>query len=178
DVRIAELQVASHAWSGLGSLGVPICIRATPAHRDNVDHILTSLPETGFIIDHLGLPEPGETRETIARLTELARFDNCMLKIARLQRAWALGPPHEDTGPILSAALDLFGASRLIWGSDYPAVRADGEYEQAIAAIRTLPFLDGDPLNRVMAGNARDWWSLPDRRLERDDASRDRQSVR
>src|SRR5262249_25927528 len=59
DVRIAELQVASHAWSGLGSLGVPICIRATPAHRDNVDHILTSLPETGFIIDHLGLPEPG-----------------------------------------------------------------------------------------------------------------------
>jgi L-fuconolactonase len=161
DLRTAERQAGAGTWSELGSLGVPICLRATPRHQAQIKRIVARLPDTQFVVDHLGLPEPGETR-AIGRLSELARFDNCMLKIAGVWRASTLDPPYQDTWPILSAALSLFGASRLMWGSDYPSVRPDRGYPDAIAAIRTLPFLDGDDLDTVMAGTARRCWELPD----------------
>lgn len=161
DLPAAERQAGAGTWSQLGSVGVPICLRATPRHQALVKRIVAGLPDTQFVVDHLGLPEPGETR-AIERLAELARFDNCMLKIAGVWRASALDPPYQDTWPMLSAALDLFGASRLMWGSDYPAVRPDRGYRDAIAAIRTLPFLEAEDLDRVMAGTARRCWQLPD----------------
>lgn len=161
DLTVAERQAGARTWPELGSLGVPICLRATPLHQAHAKRIVAGLPDTQFVIDHLGLPEPGETR-AIGRLGELARLDNCMLKVAGVWRASALEPPYEDTWPILAAAHDLFGAARLMWGSDYPAVSADRGYRDAIAAIRTLPFMDEDDLDRVMAGTARRCWNLPD----------------
>lgn len=161
DRSTAERQAAAGTWPHLGALGVPICLRATPSHQAQVKQIAADVPDTQLVIDHLGLPEPGETR-AIVRLGELARLDNCMLKIAGVWRASTLDSPYQDTWPILSAALDLFGASRLMWGSDYPAVRPDRGYPNAIAAIRTLPFMDADGLDRVMAGTARRCWRLPE----------------
>jgi L-fuconolactonase len=161
DLSTAERQAGAATWSQLGSLGVPICLRAIPGHQAQVKRIVAGLPETQFVVDHLGLPEPGETG-AIERLGELARFDNCMLKIAGVWRASALDPPYRDTWPTLSAALELFGPSRLVWGSDYPAVRPDRGYGDAIAAMRALPFMSAEDLEMVMAGTARRCWLLPD----------------
>lgn len=161
DVSTAERQAAARTWSALGALGVPICIRATPLHQAQVKRIVGGGHDTQFVIDHLGLPEPGDAR-AIERLGELARLDNCMLKIAGIWRASALDTPHQDVWPILSAALELFGASRLVWGSDYPALHAGRGYADAIAAVRSLPFMGPDDRGRVMAGTARVCWSLPD----------------
>jgi predicted TIM-barrel fold metal-dependent hydrolase len=87
-----------------------------------------------------------------------------MLKVAGVWRASALDPPYQDVWPILSAALDLFGASRLMWGSDYPAPDGDRGYPDAIAAIRSLPFIDPDDRDKVMAATARVCWNLPEKR--------------
>src|SRR5215469_7406007 len=40
DVSTAERQAAARTWSELGAFGVPICIRATPAHQAQVKHIV------------------------------------------------------------------------------------------------------------------------------------------
>lgn len=159
DHDIAERQAAAETWSPLCALGVPICVRATPAHQGQVTRIVARHPDTRFVVDHLGLPEPGAEAEAIERLTELARFDNCLLKVAGIWRASAVGPPFEDARPVLAAAFDLFGSSRLVWGSDYPAA----QYPDEIDAIRGLSFLGADDLARVMGGTARSCWNLPDR---------------
>jgi L-fuconolactonase len=166
DLGIAEQQARAETWMQLSSLGVPICLRATPAHQAQVTRIVAALPDTRFVVDHLGLPESGTANEAVERLSELARFDNCLLKLAGIWRASAVAPPYEDAWPILSAALDLFGASRLVWGSDYPAVRPDRGYLEAIDAIRSLPFVDAEDLARVMGGTARSCWNLPERTPE------------
>lgn len=163
DLRIAEQQAAADTWSQLGALGVPICIRATPEHQDQVERIVAGHSDTQFVVDHLGLPEPGTATEAIGRLSALARFDNCLLKLAGVWRASAFEPPFQDAWPILSSAFDNFGSSRLVWGSDYPAVRPDGGYREAIDVIRLLPFVDADDLDKVMAGTARSCWNLPER---------------
>jgi L-fuconolactonase len=166
DLDIAERQAAAETWLPLCALGVPICLRATPAHQAHVIRIMARHPETRFVVDHLGLPEPGTATESIKRLSELARFDNCLLKVAGVWRASALGPPFEDVWPILAAAFDLFGSSRLMWGSDYPAARPGEGYQEEIDAIRGLSFLKANDLARVMADTARSCWKVPDRTPE------------
>lgn len=159
DLDIAERQATAGTWPSLSAVGVPISIRATPAHQKQVVRILARHPDTRFVVDHLGLPEPSAGNEAIERLGELARFDNCLLKVAGVWRASALGTPFEDARPILEAAFDLFGSSRLVWGSDYPA----SDYLAEIEAIRGRSFLSADDLARVMGGTARSCWNLPDR---------------
>src|SRR5207237_6939996 len=124
DVHAARRQAEAQTWNLLGSLGVPICLRATPDHRTLVTRILGRHPDVRFVVDHLGLPERGETGPAITRLTEVAQFDNCLLKVAGLWRLSALCSPYEDTWPILAAALDAFTSERLVWGSDFPAAAA------------------------------------------------------
>jgi L-fuconolactonase len=162
DLGIAERQTEAETWRQLAALGVPICLRSTPSHQEHVKRIVARHPDTQFVVDHLVLPEPGSGNEAVERFRELARFDNCLLKLAGVWRASAVGPPFEDAWPILSAALELFGSSRLVWGSDYPAVHPDDGYPAAIAAMQALPFLNGDDLARVMADTARAVWNLPD----------------
>ena len=56
------------------------------------------------------------------------------LKVAGLPRVSGSAPPHRDAWPLVEAALRAFGASRLLWGSDFPAVDPDTGYEGAVRA--------------------------------------------
>jgi predicted TIM-barrel fold metal-dependent hydrolase len=163
DLREARRQAEAESWRQLGSLDVPICLRATPAHHGLAARIVERHPGTLFVIDHLGLPERGHTEPAITRLEALASFDNCILKIAGLAGASALGSPYRDTWPILAAAHQLFGASRLVWGSDYPAAAPGTGYPDAVDAMRALPFLTDPERDTVMHGTACDLWGPFDR---------------
>ena len=163
DLRQARRQADAGSWALLGSLGVPICLRATPAHHGLATRIVERQPSTRFMIDHLGLPEPGQTERTIERLGALAGFDNCILKIAGLAGASTGRSPYRDTWPMLAAAHELFGASRLVWGSDYPAAAPGAGYPDAVAAMQALPFLSDLERDTVMHGTACDLWGPFDR---------------
>jgi predicted TIM-barrel fold metal-dependent hydrolase len=163
DLRQARRQAEAESWRLLGSLGVPICLRATPAHHVLATRIVERHPSTRFVIDHLGLPEPGQTEQTIARLGDLAGLDNCLLKIAGLAGASNRSSPYRDTWTILAAAHELFGASRLVWGSDYPAAAPGSGYPDAVAAMRAVPFLSDVERDTVMHGTANDLWGPFDR---------------
>jgi L-fuconolactonase len=160
DLRQAERQAGARSWGRIGSTNVPILLRATPAHQPLVTSILAANRETAFVIDHLGLPDLSETGQTIVRLTELARFENCWLKIAGLARLSAFAFPYRDTWPVVSAALQLFGSERLVWGSDFPPADPLTGYSDAIAAMQAMPFLAAVQRNRVMRGTASELWSL------------------
>lgn len=158
--RAAALAAAS-GWSALETADIPICLRATPAHQVLVRRILAAHPSLRVVVDHVGLPELGQPDEAMARLAELAAFDNCLLKIAGLARFSALASPYADTWPVVRAGLQLFGASRLVWGSDYPAAEASSGYPSAINAIEAMPFLTSDDRHRLTWRTARELWGVP-----------------
>ena len=58
-----------------------------------VKEILTRHHRLRIVVDHLGMPERGDVTEAITRLTELARFEQCLLKVAGLAR---LSAPEES----------------------------------------------------------------------------------
>jgi predicted TIM-barrel fold metal-dependent hydrolase len=160
DMAYAERQATADAWDILATLNVPIAVRATPVHHQLVLGILERSRTLPVIVDHLGLPEPGALAQAENRLAALARFDQCRLKVAGVGSLSRSGPPYRDMWPLIEAALRSFGASRLVWGSDYPTGGLEG-YKDAVEAMDSMPFLSAANRVRVMAGTALELWGAP-----------------
>jgi predicted TIM-barrel fold metal-dependent hydrolase len=136
DPERAAHQARGAGWARLETLGVPICVRATPMHRELVTMIVARNRGMRIVIDHLGLPNPRRPREAADVLTQLAGFDH------------------------LRAALKAFGPSRLAWGSDFPDGGSE-QYGAAIRAIESMPFLSAAARTQLMTQTSHDLWGSP-----------------
>ena len=88
---------------------------------------------------------------------DLARFPNAYVKIHGLgefsQRAMPPTEPFpfvEPIAPLIEMAYEAFGASRMMWGSDYPPVSMREGYGNA------LPLHDGAPGGQERGGAGAD----------------------
>jgi predicted TIM-barrel fold metal-dependent hydrolase len=105
--------------------------------------LVQALPDLQIVIEHLGgenAPEPNSGRsEHRRRIFELARFSNVCIKIHGLGEFCRRRLPVAGTfpfelpiPPLLEAAHQAFGASRMMWGSDYPPVSAREGYQNSL----------------------------------------------
>ena len=105
--------------------------------------------------------------------SSLSRARQVHVKLSALFRASGVAPPFADLAPRLAALLRSYGASRLLWGSDFPFVLPGGfplpdgvtqtparmSYAQAakVPAAWSLPeeaSWDAEALGALMGGNA------------------------
>jgi L-fucono-1,5-lactonase len=163
DTEEAAAQTAQDVWARLEVLGVPVCVRATPAHHGLVLGILTRFPRLSLVVDHLELPDPGGLGGAIGRLAELAGYERCALKIAGLARLSRSRSPYRDLWPIVEAAFELFGPSRLLWGSDFPGADSRYSYVDEFDAIQAMPFISPDDRRIVASETSRRLWGEPAR---------------
>jgi L-fuconolactonase len=105
--------------------------------------LVQALPTLQIVVEHLGddgAPEPGPgLSEPRRRVFDLARFPNVHMKIHGLgefcrRRLPVVDPfPFErPIPPLLELAYQKFGASRMMWGSDYPPVSAREGYANSL----------------------------------------------
>jgi L-fuconolactonase len=126
-----------------------------PRHQALVLALLSAYPQLPIVIDHLGLPERHESTDTIAdRMAALARHDNCHLKVAGMAGLSHRPAPHDDVWPLLRICLQRFGASRLLWGSDFPSSVASSDYAAEFHAMNRLPFLSPGDRELLMGQTA------------------------
>jgi predicted TIM-barrel fold metal-dependent hydrolase len=117
-----------------------------------IDAMLRAFPELTAVIDHLGI----DGVKTLAwhDIAILAIRPNCYVKFTPvLFRQCTM--EGVDAGEIMRRLADLFGAARLIWGSDYPASREpDWPYGRALDVARSI--LSGFPTleRELMLGGA------------------------
>jgi L-fuconolactonase len=163
NVTRAAIQASAPSWRELVTLDVPICLRVMPEHHHLAISLLRAYPTAPFVIDHLGLPEQPGSPEAAARLAELARLANCYLKLAGLARLRGEAEPPEAVWPLARAALDHFGASRLVWGSDFPGADQRHALDKAVADLAALPFLRTADRQAIMGRTATQLWNLPER---------------
>lgn len=161
DVARARTQARGSGWTEFDALEVPICVRAETCHHELVTGILADHPQLRVVVDHLGLPDPRRPTQTKIHLAELARFQNCWLKIAGLARLSKLAPPYRDLWTVIREALQRFGASRLVWGSDFPVVDPEIGYVASIEAIESMSFMTGAERDKMMSGTSRELWGVP-----------------
>jgi predicted TIM-barrel fold metal-dependent hydrolase len=74
-----------------------------------------------FVIDHMGrVPtKDGLAQEPFKILLNVARMENCWVKICGAERISSQGPPFTDAVPFAQAILEV-APDRALWGTDWP----------------------------------------------------------
>lgn len=94
---------------------------AWPCHLAATAHLAAALPSLSVVLDHLGKPppEPELWQRWRTELAQVAACANTVAKVSGLAvpgRAFSVDSVRRSW----DAALELFGPSRLMWGSDWP----------------------------------------------------------
>jgi L-fuconolactonase len=103
--------------------------------------IVRSEPGIRFVIDHLAKPEMGShlLEPWTTLLASLAALPNTWCKLSGLvtEADWAAWTV-DDLRPYADRALDAFGPSRLIYGSDWPVCLLASSYATVFHTARAL----------------------------------------
>lgn len=104
------------------SLALPVCVSLRMPGLPALMALIKRFPKTRFIVDHMIEPPVAEGPPYMGSqfLFDMAQYDNIYLKVTTQNiRAFRTGKGTPETFfPLLVAK---FGASRIAWGSNYPA---------------------------------------------------------
>lgn len=109
------------AWELLGELGLTMCIQTGPVGLPAVTALARRFPNVPIILDHLGRPDvtDGPPYAAAASLFELAPIENIFMKLTpRIMGDSIKGAATPETW--FPKLIEVFGAKRLAWGSNYP----------------------------------------------------------
>jgi len=128
-------------------------------HLPNVVKFVDSLPcDARLVLDHLGKPRDFASWKRL--VCELAKRENVYCKLSGLVTE-TRDSRCEALLPYLDAALEAFGSSRLMFGSDWPVVTAHMEYGDWKGVVESfVSRLSQSEHESVMGGNARRFYKL------------------
>ena len=133
-------------------------------HLRHVKTVAESCPELSLVVDHMAKPPiaSGEISEWLRELKAVAMFPNVYCKLSGLvteanHSAWEL----DDLRPFVESALELFGPTRLLFGSDYPVCLLAASYDRVLDSFRELlKELNDDECSRIFSKNAVEFYRL------------------
>jgi predicted TIM-barrel fold metal-dependent hydrolase len=110
------------AWECAGELGIPVCMQMTVKAIPQLIRLLERFPKVRVILDHLAKPtlSDGPPYTGATDVFRLADYKNLYLKLTprTVAEAHKGKATHANFFPLL---VSKFGASRIAWGSNYPA---------------------------------------------------------
>jgi L-fuconolactonase len=135
------------AWEHAAKAGIPVCVQLRAAGLPQLAAVLERFPRVRVILDHMARPriDDGPPYAAAGTLFSLARYRNLYLKLTthnvRESRAGKGAP-----GSFFARVVEEFGASRIAWGSNFPASEGGlpGLLAEAHAALAALPNRDRD----------------------------------
>ncbi len=124
-------------------------------------------PRQRFVLDHLGKPDirGGAFDDWRRQLESLAAMPNVWCKLSGLvtEADWRSWTAAQLT-PYIDAALDTFGPSRVMIGSDWPVCLVAAAYRDTIAIITdAIAEYSADERAQILGGNAKGFWHLESR---------------
>ena len=133
-----------------------------------------AFPRQPFVLDHLGKPDIRGNGFSAWRrhFDALAALPNVTCKLSGLvtEADWTGWTPGQ-LRPYLDAALEAFGPSRLMMGSDWPVCLLAARYDDVVALVRdALAEYSKDEQEQVLGGTARRFFRLRKLQYEKDPA--------
>jgi len=109
-----------------------------PMHLPRIATLARRFPDLRIVVDHGAKPDiaQGQWQDWADGLERLAQSSQVVCKLSGLWNEAAAQAPVRALQPYASHLLALFGASRVMWGSDWPVLERAGAYAQWHAAAR------------------------------------------
>jgi L-fuconolactonase len=126
----------------LAAFDVPFEVVAVfPDHLRHVPTLAERVPGLRLVIDHLAKPpiREGLWEPWAEQLAQAAAYPQVYAKVSGLNTAadWATWSA-QDLKPYVDHAVQVFGADRLMFGSDWPVLTLAGTYAAVWAATRAV----------------------------------------
>lgn len=143
----------------LAAAGAAFDILTFPRHLPFVLRMLDAAPDLRAVVDHLSKPPvaSGRLEGWAGDMARIAAHPGVFCKVSGLvtearHQDWAPG----DLAPYVRHVLDVFGADRLMFGSDWPVCLLAASYAEVMNAARGIldPLLDAEGMAKVFGGNA------------------------
>ena len=137
-----DLMLSRAFMNGIGKLekyGFTYDILVLPDQLKYLPAFVSSFPNQKFVIDHIAKPliRTREIRDWASDLQEIAQFENVYCKISGMltEADWHHWQPDDFT-PYLDHVVKVFGAKRIMYGSDWPVCLVAGSYGEQLNIAR------------------------------------------
>ena len=126
--------------------------------------LVKKFPNQKFVIDHIAKPyiKDGFFEGWAVMMREIAKHQNVYCKISGMiteadYKTWT----PEQVHPYMKLVLESFGASRVMYGSDWPVCLVAGNYSVVKALVTDfITDLSQEEQNAIMGGNAAKFYNL------------------
>jgi L-fuconolactonase len=156
----------SPALHAMQTQGLVFDALVLPRHLPALQTMAQRHPSLSIVIDHAAKPEIALARLEPWRthLEALASQPQVHCKLSGLLTEAGARLNAQALGPYVDHVLKVFGARRVIWGSDWPVLQLVADYPGWLAMARDLcrahPGMDDDGIAAIFGGNARRLYRL------------------
>ncbi len=135
-----------------------------PGHLKSTLQFVNKFPDQKFIIDHFAKPfiKRQEMQPWLNDLSKFSGHPNVYCKMAGLvtEADWK-NWKTEDFIPYFDSVLTIFGADRIVFGTDWPVCLTAQSYDQACELTQSLlSRLSKNEHEKIWRGNASDFYNL------------------
>jgi len=138
-------------WESCEDQAVPVAVLA-PDALGELAEVAARYSGLRLVVDHLGLGVYEGSPDPFLgwpHLAELAAVPAIRVKISTLVETSREPFPFRDVHDRLAEAVEMFGAERLIWGSNYPVVLSACSYRESLEFLGECEFLDHEQLEWI-----------------------------
>jgi L-fuconolactonase len=149
----------------LASFGLTFDVVAVlPEHLHHVTTLAEKIPDLKIVIDHLAKPhiKDKQMEPWASLIKKAAAYPNVYAKLSGLNTAadwesWSAA----DIKPYIDYAFDIFGAERLLFGSDWPVANLAGDYTKVwVETNKALEGRSQAEIDAVLGGTAIAFYGL------------------
>jgi len=154
------------AYQAITDLELTFDCLGFPRHLTHFHTLLTRYPAMKAVIDHCMKPQvrnhsDANFQQWATGMSALAKDTNAYCKLSGLLTECDSNGSVESLKPYTDHLLNVFGAQRLMWGSDWPVVRLRCEYETWFElAQRLTAELTSSERERIFTGTARKFYAI------------------
>lgn len=149
----------------LGDRGKPFDLCMLPKQLGIGAELAQACDNTTIVLNHCGVPDiaGGGLDHWRADITALAALPNVYCKLSGLLAYCAPGEATQAAiQPYVDHVLEVFGPSRMVWGSDWPVVElANGLPDWLDVTQSLLRVLSEDEANAIGSGTAATIFDIP-----------------
>lgn len=137
---------------------------ARPKNLIYIPKIMNLVPNLRAVLDHIGKPEIAEKKiqPWLNDIRKISSIDNVFCKLSGMiteanLKNWRI----EDLKPYVHHVLSLFGADRIMFGSDWPVCTLAGQYKDVKNSFdEILKDLDPTSKNKIFGENASKFYKI------------------
>lgn len=147
-------------WRRCADLKVPMTLLIPVTRLPDIHPLIEANPGLQVVIDHMADSPVGEP-DKLELLLALARYPNVFVKISHM---WSLSRqpfPYSDAQAQAKRLYKVFGADRLMAGTDWPISLKQLPYAESVSLYRDhLTFLTAADKKRVLSGTVQKVWAF------------------